>query len=152
MRHRNKFIALSLTAALVVTACGSDKKDTTVSSATSAPATSASTATPETTATSDTTATSGSTAETPVGTSVTTEPGKAGGTFVFGASSDPVVLDGAYVSDGESLRVIHEIFETLVTTKPGGTDIVPLLADSWESSSDGLAWTFHLHKGIKFHD
>ena len=35
---------------------------------------------------------------------------------MFGSSSDPVVLDGAYVSDGESLRVIDQIFETLVTT------------------------------------
>ena len=152
MRHRNKFIALSLTAALVVTACGSDSKDTTSSSATTAPASTGSTAAPETTAPTDTAATSGSTAETTGDTTPSTEAGKAGGTFVFGASSDPVVLDGAFVSDGESLRVIHEIFETLVTTKPGGTDIVPLLADSWESSSDGLAWTFNLHQGVKFQD
>ena len=81
-----------------------------------------------------------------------TSSGKAGGTLVFGTSSDPVVLDGAYVSDGESLRVIDQIFETLVTTKPGGTEIEPLLADSWSASADGLDWTFKLHPGVKFHD
>jgi peptide/nickel transport system substrate-binding protein len=78
--------------------------------------------------------------------------GKAGGTLVFGASADPVSLDGAYVSDGESLRVIDQIFETLVTTKRGGTDPAPSLAKSWSASADGLAWTFALETGVKFHD
>ncbi|MEA3078108.1 MAG: peptide/nickel transport system substrate-binding protein [Actinomycetota bacterium] len=78
--------------------------------------------------------------------------GASGGTLVFGASADPVSLDGAYVSDGESLRVIDQIFETLVTTKRGGTDPVPSLAKSWSASADGLAWTFDLQSGVKFHD
>ena len=47
-------------------------------------------------------------------------------------AADPVVLDGALVSDGESLRVIDQIFETLVTLKPGTTELVPGLAESWE--------------------
>lgn len=71
---------------------------------------------------------------------------------MFGASADPVVLDGAYVSDGESMRVIYQIFETLVTTKPGGTEVQPLLAKSWSASADGLQWTFNLQTGVKFHD
>lgn len=78
--------------------------------------------------------------------------GTTGGTLVFGASADPVVLDGAYVSDGESMRVIYQIFETLVTTKPGGTEVQPLLAKSWSASADGLEWTFKLQTGVKFHD
>ncbi len=76
----------------------------------------------------------------------------AGATFVFAGSADPVILDGAYVSDGESLRVIRQIFDTLVTTEPGGTEIVPSLAESWESSADGLEWTLQLRDGVKFHD
>jgi peptide/nickel transport system substrate-binding protein len=78
--------------------------------------------------------------------------GAAGGTLVFGASADPVSLDGAYVSDGESLRVVDQIFETLVTTERGGTDPAPALAKDWKASDDGLAWTFNLQKGVKFHD
>ena len=78
--------------------------------------------------------------------------GKKGGTLVFGTSADPVSMDGAYVSDGESLRVIRQIFETLVTTKPGGTDIEPLLATAYEPSADGKTWTFTLRKGVKFQD
>ncbi len=75
-----------------------------------------------------------------------------GATFVFGGSADPVILDGAYVSDGESLRAIRQIFDGLVTTEAGGTKIVPALAESWESSPDGLQWTFQLRDGVKFHD
>jgi len=77
---------------------------------------------------------------------------KRGGTLVFGTSSDPISMDGILVSDGESLRVVKQIFETLVTTKEGGTDVVPLLAKSWSASADGLAWTFNLRTGVRFHD
>ncbi|MDQ4097930.1 MAG: ABC transporter substrate-binding protein [Actinomycetota bacterium] len=78
--------------------------------------------------------------------------GESGGTMVFGTSADPVSMDGAYVSDGESLRVVRQLFETLVTTEPGGTEIVPGLAKEWESSEDGKTWTFTLQDGVKFHD
>ena len=75
-----------------------------------------------------------------------------GATLVFGTSADPVVLDGALVSDGESLRAIDQMFEGLVTLKAGGTDVVPGLAQSWEASGDGLEWTFNLRDGVTFHD
>ena len=82
----------------------------------------------------------------------TTDAGKTGGTLVFGTSADPVSMDGAYVSDGESLRVIDQIFETLVATERGGTDPAPALAKSWHASDDGTAWTFSLEQNVKFHD
>ena len=75
-----------------------------------------------------------------------------GGELVFGTSADPVVLDGALVSDGESLRAIDQMFEGLVTLKPGTTEVVPGLAESWEADEAGTAWTFHLREGVKFHD
>jgi peptide/nickel transport system substrate-binding protein len=75
-----------------------------------------------------------------------------GGTLVFASSADPVALDGILVSDGESARVIGQIFETLVDLKPGTTDVEPGLAESWESSEDGMEWTFHLRQGVKFQD
>ncbi len=43
------------------------------------------------------------------------------------------------------------IYEPLVS-KDLNYDFQPGLADSWEVSEDGLSWTFHLHKGVKFHD
>jgi peptide/nickel transport system substrate-binding protein len=78
--------------------------------------------------------------------------GTTGGQLVFGASSDPVSLDSAFVSDGESIRIIYQIFEGLVRTKDGGFDPVPSLAKSWTSDAGGTAWTFELQQGVKFHD
>jgi peptide/nickel transport system substrate-binding protein len=76
----------------------------------------------------------------------------AGGTLVFAGAADPVLLDGALVSDGESLRVITQIFETLVALKPGTTEPEPGLAESWEPNEDGTVWTFKIREGVTFHD
>jgi peptide/nickel transport system substrate-binding protein len=73
-------------------------------------------------------------------------------TLVFASSADPVVLDGALVSDGESLRAIDQMFEGLVTLSQGGTEIEPALATEWEASEDGTEWTFTLRDGVTFHD
>ena len=75
-----------------------------------------------------------------------------GGTLVFAGASDPVVLDPALVSDGESLRVIRQIYEGLMTVKVGTSDVVPHLATGYKTSKNGLTWTFSLRKGVKFHD
>jgi peptide/nickel transport system substrate-binding protein len=73
-------------------------------------------------------------------------------TFVFASSADPVVLDPPLTSDGESSRVQLQIFETLVTFKPGTTQLVPGLAKSWKNSGGGKTWTFKLRQGVKFTD
>jgi peptide/nickel transport system substrate-binding protein len=78
--------------------------------------------------------------------------GATGGTLVFAGAADPVVLDGALVSDGESIRAITQIFETLVALKPGTTEPEPGLAESWEANPDGTEWTFKIREGVKFHD
>jgi peptide/nickel transport system substrate-binding protein len=75
-----------------------------------------------------------------------------GGTIVFAASSDPVSLDPAVVSDGESIRITNQIYEGLVKTKAGSTEIEPSLAKSWTSSPDAKVWNFELQQGVKFHD
>jgi peptide/nickel transport system substrate-binding protein len=72
--------------------------------------------------------------------------------LVFGAASDPVIIDGPLVSDGESLRVVDQIFQGLVGLKPGSTQIQPLLATSYSPSKNGLTWTFTLRQGVKFSD
>ncbi len=78
--------------------------------------------------------------------------GGGGGELVFGTASDPVVLDGALVSDGESLRALDQMFEGLVTLKEGTTDVIPGLAESWEADPAGTSWTFTLRDGVTFHD
>lgn len=80
------------------------------------------------------------------------EGGQTGGTLVFAGAADPVVIDGALVSDGESIRVITQIFETLINLKPGTTELAPGLATEWEVSPDALTYTFSLREGVTFHD
>jgi peptide/nickel transport system substrate-binding protein len=77
---------------------------------------------------------------------------KASDTLVFGAAADPVLLDPALISDGESLRDTGQMFESLTGYKPGTTKIEPKLATSWTVSKNGLSYTFNLRTGVTFHD
>lgn len=45
----------------------------------------------------------------------------------------------------------NTIYNNLVTFDPD-LKIIPDLAEQWEVSSDNLTWTFHLRRGITFHD
>ncbi|HYZ75731.1 MAG TPA: ABC transporter substrate-binding protein [Gaiellaceae bacterium] len=76
---------------------------------------------------------------------------KAAPTFVFAGASDPTYLDPALVSDGESFRITEQVFEGLVSLKPGTTLLRPGLATKW-GSKNGKDWTFTLRRGVKFHD
>jgi peptide/nickel transport system substrate-binding protein len=78
--------------------------------------------------------------------------GTASDTFVFAASSDPVSLDPAVTSDGESFRPQLQIFDTLVSLVPGTTKTAPGLAVGWKNSNGGRTWTFKLRKNVRFHD
>lgn len=71
--------------------------------------------------------------------------------FVFAASADPVTLDPAFASDGETFRVARQVFEGLVDLKAGSNEIGPKLAESWETE-DSQTWTFKLRDGVKFTD
>lgn len=77
---------------------------------------------------------------------------KSGGVLIFGRSGDAVGLDPAREDDGESFYIADNVFETLVAFKPGSTEIIPALAESWSASADGLEYSFKLRKGVKFHD
>jgi peptide/nickel transport system substrate-binding protein len=75
-----------------------------------------------------------------------------GNTLVFGTASDPTALDGALISDGESIRVLYQMTEGLTALRPGTSEVIPSLATDWTTSDDGLAWTFNLREGVTFHD
>jgi peptide/nickel transport system substrate-binding protein len=77
---------------------------------------------------------------------------RASNTLVFAGSADPALLDPSLISDGESLRVTDQIFNSLVGFKLGGTQVVPELATSWSFSKDHKTWMFKLRKGVKFSD
>jgi peptide/nickel transport system substrate-binding protein len=51
----------------------------------------------------------------------------------------------------EDLDPIYSMYDRLVTyAPPDYSKVVPMLADSWDVSADGLTYTFHLHPGITF--
>ena len=43
------------------------------------------------------------------------------------------------------------IFDRLVS-QDADLSFHPWLAESWEEAPDGMSWTFHLKKGVKFHN
>jgi peptide/nickel transport system substrate-binding protein len=60
----------------------------------------------------------------------------------------PGRVDPLTAIDFVGSELMFNLYDTLVMAAPGGK-LVPHLADSWEGS--GTTYTFHLHKGVKFH-
>ena len=75
-----------------------------------------------------------------------------GGSLRVAIAGDNMTLDPWNANDPNATIVTRQVFETLVAYESGGFRIVPKLAESWSVSSDGLAWTFVLRRGVKFHD
>ena len=67
------------------------------------------------------------------------------------AGADPITLDPALAGDAGSATYIVEIFGGLVTLDRD-LQIIPDLAESWDVSTDGLTYTFHIRQDAKFHD
>jgi len=63
----------------------------------------------------------------------------------------PTYADPAVGSDYSSSSTFVNIYDSLVYPNVEG-GVRPHLAELWETSDDGLEWTFYLRKGIKFHD
>lgn len=72
--------------------------------------------------------------------------------LIYARGSDATSLDPAVIEDGESAKVIAQIYDNLVRFKDGSTEVQPALAESWDISADGKTYTFKLRKGVKFHD
>lgn len=64
----------------------------------------------------------------------------------------PISLDPAVITDYESAKITNAVCEGLVRYANQTSEIEPCLATSWETSADGKVWTFHLRKGVLFHD
>jgi peptide/nickel transport system substrate-binding protein len=76
---------------------------------------------------------------------------KPGGTLTFLAVASPDNLDPQVTVMAISFWVFSLMVDTLVAVDHN-LEIVPHLAESWEMSEDGLTWTFHLRRGVRFHD
>jgi len=73
-----------------------------------------------------------------------------GDTFVFMQNGEPGAIWCADETDGESLRVCHQLYNGLMSYETGGVKVVPGLASSYDVNTDASEWTFHLRQGIKF--
>lgn len=61
---------------------------------------------------------------------------------------DVATLDANDVTDNQSSSILNAVQEGLVRIENNGEsdEIVPAGAEKWETSEDGLTWTFHLRK------
>lgn len=71
--------------------------------------------------------------------------------FVVAMQADATSMDPHIGSNGASNQVLDEMYEALLTFDRE-TNVIPLLAKSWEVSEDGRTYTFQLNEGITFHD
>jgi len=56
------------------------------------------------------------------------------------------------VTEVTSNRITNQIYEGLVQFDQKDLTIKPCLAERWDITEDGTLYTFHLRKGVKFHD
>ncbi len=72
--------------------------------------------------------------------------------LVFCSEASPAHFDPGPLTGGNDFDASsHTIYSRLVEFAPGGTEVTPALAESWEISEDGLEITFNLRPGTKFH-
>lgn len=73
-------------------------------------------------------------------------------TLVYCSEASPETFNPMIgTSDSTMDAAAKTLFNRLVEFKPGTTEVGPALAESWDVSEDGKAYTFHLRRGVKFH-
>src|SRR6516165_9984632 len=77
---------------------------------------------------------------------------KQGGAVVVTFKDDLATLDPAVGYDWQNWSIIKSIFSGLMDYKPGTTELMPDLAESYTISDDGLTYTFKLRPNLKFHN
>jgi len=72
-------------------------------------------------------------------------------TFVYCSEGSPEGFDPAAYTSGTTFDASSRpVYNRLVEFDYGKTTVHPGLAEKWEISADGLTYTFHLRKGVKF--
>ncbi|HYE08401.1 MAG TPA: peptide ABC transporter substrate-binding protein [Planctomycetota bacterium] len=66
--------------------------------------------------------------------------------FTFSNESEPETLDPAIMTGVLESRLASGLFEGLLTIDPRTLEPRPGVAESWQSSADGLDWTFRLRQ------
>jgi peptide/nickel transport system substrate-binding protein len=76
---------------------------------------------------------------------------KPGGVVNVVIQPEPPGLMMGLVQNGPTQMVSGNIYEGLLRYSPK-LEPLPGLAESWNVSEDGKIYTFHLHKGVTWHD
>jgi peptide/nickel transport system substrate-binding protein len=129
-------ITLALGAALLLAACGAPATTAPPAAATAAPG-------------APTTAAAAPTAAQPAATAVPA----AAKVLKMARNAEPFSPFIPWIiDDNPCLFISVNVYDSLLRTTKDGSSVEPALADKWETSTDGLTWTFHLHPGVKFSD
>jgi len=70
------------------------------------------------------------------------------GTLLLGNAAEPADLDPHLASTLTDQVIINSLFEGLTVLDEATSRALPAAAESWESSADGLTWTFHLRPDL----
>ena len=73
------------------------------------------------------------------------------GTMRVGWSGAPATLDPLFSSADTEIAFLNAVYDYLIDTD-AASELVPRLAESWEVSEDGLAYTVKIRDGVTFHD
>lgn len=74
-------------------------------------------------------------------------------TFVYLVIGEPETLDPAWTYETTGAGLEANIYDSLVYFDQGSPDsFVPALAESWETSDDGLTYSFKIREGVSFHE
>src|SRR5712692_6153606 len=83
----------------------------------------------------------------------TTEPPRRGGVLLAVIGADPPSLDPHQESTFANIELVAPLYSTLLQIDPYHyPKIIGDVASEWKISLDGLAYTFKIHQGIRFHD
>ncbi|HET8678431.1 MAG TPA: ABC transporter substrate-binding protein [Blastocatellia bacterium] len=84
---------------------------------------------------------------------INSEPGTYGGTLVLGLPGNPKTFNVVTAAEVLSAWVTAgPVYKALVDWDNEKQEDIPGLAKSWESTPDGLQWTFNLRKGVMWSD
>ncbi len=72
-------------------------------------------------------------------------------TLVFCSEGSPENFNPMINTTGTTFDANRPVYNRLVQFKPGTSETTPGLAESWDVSSDGKTYTFHLRHNVKWH-
>ncbi len=78
--------------------------------------------------------------------------GRRTGTLHLALNSEPGELDPQRQVNLDQMSVSLALFEGLTALEERTSRPVPAAAERWETSADGLTWTFHLRPGLRWSD